>query len=240
MDARLKFHPFNTGRNKLFLLLLLIIETEANVLINQCRNANKCKRHALPTNMPPKLTSCSTNITLTNLVIHAVGAVIIATLVITIHRALHRLYDYYGSIRVPRLNPEVLVGYPTVHLMLEIRSGTERAVIPMAIINGFVHEITLIGHLRTRILGYRGTFCGGTLALNFDSDRIAKLQIGTLTHNLPDTVHIPWYMVFKIRRLSQSRYATRVLRVDEYGLTHKLLEDELLETYPPNDSQRLL
>ena len=197
--------------------------------------------YAMTKSTTPPAPKCTGDFQLENILIQGACSVAIALTIYILYYLLNKLHNYYNLARTPRMNPEILVGYPTVKLLLEIRSGTERLVLTMATINGLVHEIKLIGEVKVRVIGFRGNLIsGGNLGINYGDSRTARLQISNLVCPLPDTVQIPTSKVWTVRRLSQSRYATRLLLLDEYGLAHKLVDESMQEAYPPHDTQRLM
>ena len=180
------------------------------------------------------------NLKFIHLLVQAVCTLVLAIIIFITIQSLRRFYNYYLNAGIPRLNQELELGYPRICLVLEIKSGTERVLLKMACINGFVDEIFFIGTLKTRIIGFTGSYCGGALAVNFGSETISRLRVGQLTAPLPDSITVPWFLIWKTKRISQARHKTRILKIDDYNIAHILTDTTTADTYPLSEIQRLI
>jgi len=148
-------------------------------------------------------------------------------------KALNKIHHFFSTNRLPSPNPELYLGYPQVRPTLEIVSGTERLIFPIAVLNGMISEITFIGNLEPRILGYRGSPCGGALTLSFGGTGPCKLLCGTMYINVPDTVAIPWSAMWTIKRMSQRQYRAKIWLIDQYNIAYPLPDSTNIGRFEP-------
>ena len=159
------------------------------------------------------------------LLIQAACTLALAVISYFLLQGIKYLFRIYSSAKIPTLNQELLIGFPRITLALQIVSGTERVVLKMATLYGMIDDVKFIGQLNPTILGFRGSICGGSLALTLGVGNPARLSCKNLFTPTPDTVPVPWNCVWKIKRLSQTQYSAKVLLIDDYGIAYPLLQD---------------
>ena len=161
-----------------------------------------------------------------NLLVQAASTLLLAIISYCILGLFRRLMQQGLRRSIPNLNPEMFFGYPKVTLLLELISGTERILLPFAYVNGMINEICFLGQLQLKILGFRGSICGGALALHLDGGTsTGQLRCGTTQMKMPDIVPVLWQKVWVVRRMSRSQYKAAIWLWDQYGIAYPLKDE---------------
>lgn len=170
----------------------------------------------------------------TDLLIQAAGTLSLAMVALLAYRLVNWVVGKMINPIVPKLNGKLQHYMPRVSIVLELVSGSERAIIPVGRVNAIASEVTYLGTLKLRVRGFRGGSCQGALAVTYGDaiSGVPRLICNTIQVPLPESITVPMVMCRKARRIAQQPHNLALYALDQYGIAHEIRSNNTPADFP--------